>query len=143
MGTCRRWANEIAKLNLALEAARAKEREQQGEFQQALHEQLGLEKQLGALKADNQALEALAQETKPQFTTRDAQRLIAHNRAKAEVRPVLELLSLHNFIARTTARRSDSEAWLVNPRHVETWQARFAACAGNLGHSGHFNDCRR
>lgn len=108
------------------------------------HAQLAfsLMRQSAHLDAARKLLEALAQENKPQFTTREALRHIARNRAKEAVRPVLELLSLHNFIARTTARRSDSEAWLVNPRHVETWPARTGACARNSGHLGHFNDSR-
>jgi replicative DNA helicase len=67
-------------------------------------------------------LAVLARDNKARFTTRDAQRIIAHNGHKDEVRPVLDLLCLHNFIARSTPRRADSEAWIVNPRHVQTWK---------------------
>lgn len=102
-----------------------------------------LMRQPAHLEGARKLLASLAHEKKQKFTTRDAQRLIAHNRSKSDVRPALELLSLHNYIARIPGRRVDSEAWMVNPRHVETWSGQSAACAGNSGHSGHFNDSRR
>lgn len=107
------------------------------------HHAFCLMRQSPQVDSARKLLAALQREQKLRFTTRDAQRFIAHNGQKDDVRPALELLGLHNFIARTASRRADSEAWVVNPRHVETWKAPPATCAGILGHSGHFHDARR
>lgn len=66
--------------------------------------------------------DALQRTNLRRFTTREAQRLIAKNGNKAQLLPVLDVLRAHNFIARTTGRRRDSEAWTVNPRWSRTWE---------------------
>lgn len=66
--------------------------------------------------------DALQRANLRRFTTREAQRLIARNGNKAQLRPALDVLHAHNFIARTASRRHDSEAWTVNPRWARSWE---------------------
>ncbi len=78
-------------------------------------------------------LSGLAQEHKALFTLRDAHRIINRNTDAESIRPVLELLAAHNYIARTEGRRRDSERWQVNPRAVRSWPSPQTKRTGKPG----------
>lgn len=89
----------------------------------------GLMSQPPHIEGARKLLAALERDGLDVFPFRYAHRLIARNERKEAVRPALDWLAAHNYIAPTASRRSDSELWRVNPHLVREWHRAAPAAA--------------
>lgn len=68
-------------------------------------------------------LHGIRRKQQKRLTSAEALRLFSHSSAptKDELRAALDVLEVHNFLAKIPSRRRDSETWIVNPLEVRTW----------------------
>ena len=68
-------------------------------------------------------LHGIRRKQQKRLTSAEAHRLFSHSSTptKDELRAALDVLEVHNFLAKIPSRRRDSETWIVNPLEVRTW----------------------
>lgn len=68
-------------------------------------------------------LHGIRRKQQKRLTSAEAHRLFSHSSAptKDELRAALDVLAVHNYIAKIPSTRRDSETWMVHPLEVRAW----------------------